>query len=97
VVESSALLKRRSPKGYRGFESLPHRFHRGKRRYPFGITVWDDFRAAPSSIIRTRNGLMSLRFNFAIDNDFFALKIKMPLRGNGTPEAKEGIAPQRTC
>jgi hypothetical protein len=26
VVESSALLKRRSPKGYRGFESLPHRF-----------------------------------------------------------------------
>jgi hypothetical protein len=25
VVESSALLKRRSPKGYRGFESLPHR------------------------------------------------------------------------
>jgi hypothetical protein len=28
VVESSALLKRRSPKGYRGFESLPHRFTR---------------------------------------------------------------------
>jgi hypothetical protein len=28
VVESSALLKRRSPKGYRGFESLPHRFPR---------------------------------------------------------------------
>jgi hypothetical protein len=27
VVESSALLKRRSPKGYRGFESLPHRLH----------------------------------------------------------------------
>jgi hypothetical protein len=27
VVESSALLKRRSSKGYRGFESLPHRFH----------------------------------------------------------------------
>ena len=26
MVESSALLKRRSPKGYRGFESLPHRF-----------------------------------------------------------------------
>ena len=25
MVESSALLKRRSPKGYRGFESLPHR------------------------------------------------------------------------
>jgi hypothetical protein len=25
VVESSALLKRRTPKGYRGFESLPHR------------------------------------------------------------------------
>jgi hypothetical protein len=25
VVESSALLKRRSSKGYRGFESLPHR------------------------------------------------------------------------
>jgi hypothetical protein len=30
VVESSALLKRRSPKGYRGFESLPHRFPREK-------------------------------------------------------------------
>jgi zinc ribbon protein len=29
VVESSALLKRRSPKGYRGFESLPHRFPMG--------------------------------------------------------------------
>jgi hypothetical protein len=28
VVESSALLKRRSPKGYRGFESLPHRLPR---------------------------------------------------------------------
>jgi hypothetical protein len=28
VVESSALLKRRTPKGYRGFESLPHRSHR---------------------------------------------------------------------
>ena len=28
MVESSALLKRRSPKGYRGFESLPHRFPR---------------------------------------------------------------------
>jgi hypothetical protein len=28
VVESSALLKRRSPKGYRGFESLPHRLKR---------------------------------------------------------------------
>jgi hypothetical protein len=26
VVESSALLKRRTSKGYRGFESLPHRF-----------------------------------------------------------------------
>jgi hypothetical protein len=26
VVESSALLKRRAPKGHRGFESLPHRF-----------------------------------------------------------------------
>ena len=26
MVESSALLKRRTPKGYRGFESLPHRF-----------------------------------------------------------------------
>ena len=25
MVESSALLKRRTPKGYRGFESLPHR------------------------------------------------------------------------
>ena len=25
MVESNALLKRRSPKGYRGFESLPHR------------------------------------------------------------------------
>jgi hypothetical protein len=25
VVESSALLKRRTSKGYRGFESLPHR------------------------------------------------------------------------
>ena len=25
MVESSALLKRRSSKGYRGFESLPHR------------------------------------------------------------------------
>jgi hypothetical protein len=25
VVESSALLKRHTPKGYRGFESLPHR------------------------------------------------------------------------
>ena len=32
MVESSALLKRRSPKGYRGFESLPHRFPREKRR-----------------------------------------------------------------
>jgi hypothetical protein len=28
VVESSALLKRRTPKGYRGFESLPHRILR---------------------------------------------------------------------
>ena len=28
MVESSALLKRHTPKGYRGFESLPHRFHR---------------------------------------------------------------------
>ena len=28
MVESSALLKRRTPKGYRGFESLPHRFTR---------------------------------------------------------------------
>lgn len=28
MVESSALLKRRSPKGYRGFESLPHRIIR---------------------------------------------------------------------
>ena len=26
MVESSALLKRHTPKGYRGFESLPHRF-----------------------------------------------------------------------
>ena len=26
MVESSALLKRRTSKGYRGFESLPHRF-----------------------------------------------------------------------
>jgi hypothetical protein len=35
VVESSALLKRRSPKGYRGFESLPHRvFQRRKRENP---------------------------------------------------------------
>ena len=25
MVESNALLKRRTPKGYRGFESLPHR------------------------------------------------------------------------
>ena len=25
MVESSALLKRRTSKGYRGFESLPHR------------------------------------------------------------------------
>ena len=25
MVESSALLKRHTPKGYRGFESLPHR------------------------------------------------------------------------
>ena len=25
MVESSALLKRRTPKGYPGFESLPHR------------------------------------------------------------------------
>jgi hypothetical protein len=37
VVESSALLKRRTPKGYRGFESLPHRacildFYRLPRR-----------------------------------------------------------------
>ena len=30
MVESSALLKRRAPKGYRGFESLPHRFHRNE-------------------------------------------------------------------
>jgi hypothetical protein len=28
VVESSALLKRHTPKGYRGFESLPHRHDR---------------------------------------------------------------------
>jgi hypothetical protein len=34
VVESSALLKRRSPKGYRGFESLPHRF------FSFDIGRW---------------------------------------------------------
>jgi hypothetical protein len=26
VVESGALLKRCTPKGYPGFESLPHRF-----------------------------------------------------------------------
>ena len=32
MVESSALLKRRSPKGYRGFESLPHRFSRRNLR-----------------------------------------------------------------
>jgi hypothetical protein len=31
VVESSALLKRRTPKGYRGFESLPHRQLSGPR------------------------------------------------------------------
>jgi hypothetical protein len=30
VVESSALLKRRTPKGYRGFESLPHRSTRNE-------------------------------------------------------------------
>ena len=28
MVESSALLKRRTPKGYPGFESLPHRVNR---------------------------------------------------------------------
>jgi hypothetical protein len=39
VVESSALLKRRSPKGYRGFESLPHRH---------GIA---DFRSSSSSLL----------------------------------------------
>ena len=36
MVESSALLKRRTPKGYRGFESLPHRHYRkddGKRMH----------------------------------------------------------------
>jgi hypothetical protein len=38
VVESSALLKRRTPKGYRGFESLPHRASSsGKKRVPDGI------------------------------------------------------------
>jgi hypothetical protein len=39
VVESSALLKRRSPKGYRGFESLPHRFPRGLLMRGLGVTL----------------------------------------------------------
>ena len=34
MVESSALLKRRSPKGYRGFESLPHRHRISDLRFP---------------------------------------------------------------
>jgi hypothetical protein len=37
VVESSALLKRRTPKGYRGFESLPHR-HLSRLRLTARIT-----------------------------------------------------------
>jgi hypothetical protein len=35
VVESSALLKRRTPKGYRGFESLPH------RHFNFRLQIFD--------------------------------------------------------
>ena len=33
MVESSALLKRRSSKGYRGFESLPHRHRSSDLRF----------------------------------------------------------------
>jgi hypothetical protein len=45
VVESSALLKRRSPKGYRGFESLPHRFPSEPPMRCSGITVLHNKRA----------------------------------------------------
>jgi hypothetical protein len=39
VVESSALLKRRSPKGYRGFESLPHRVFQSQQKMRTRIAV----------------------------------------------------------
>ena len=39
MVESSALLKRRSSKGYRGFESLPHRFAMRRRLYEIELKV----------------------------------------------------------
>ena len=41
MVESSALLKRRSPKGYRGFESLPHR----QCIFDFRFLIFDFWRA----------------------------------------------------
>jgi hypothetical protein len=46
VVESSALLKRRSPKGYRGFESLPHRHspqRDRKRQHPTISLIISEF------------------------------------------------------
>ena len=36
MVESNALLKRRTPKGYRGFESLPHRARPANRKLHVG-------------------------------------------------------------
>ncbi len=52
MVESSALLKRRSPKGYRGFESLPHRFSEksGERE------LHNRCEHSPSGGMRTRKG-----------------------------------------
>ncbi len=54
MVESSALLKRRSPKGYRGFESLPHRASREVREV--------NNRARFGSLV----GAQSLRYQFML-------------------------------
>src|SRR5437667_6405100 len=50
MVESSALLKRRSPKGYRGFESLPHRHCIADLRF----SILDLLRGRASVLSRTR-------------------------------------------
>ena len=68
MVESSALLKRRTSKGYRGFESLPHRgsseVREIKKRAHFRIPSGSVIPSSPG--LQTSNNSLELLFEFVL-------------------------------
>ena len=70
MVESSALLKRRSSKGYRGFESLPHRFTRESAARAKAILHTQIDGSAPYATTTRRAAGGFIRSIVSLSNDF---------------------------